>query len=577
MAQVLAANDITDLIGGCLELKPSGSGRFLALCPFHKERTPSFSVSRDKQMFYCFGCEKGGDAIAFLREYEGLTFSEALRKLADRAGIRLPAVTEYDDKEDYQRTQLLELGKFAAKFFRETLENPLKGGQGRRYLKTRHLSPEIVKRFGLGYAPDHWTSLYEAARAAGFKDSVLEASGLVRPGERRSLYDFFRNRLMFPIRDVSGNVVAFGGRDLTGEAAAKYVNTPENIVYKKGRALYALYEAREALRKEKRAVLVEGYFDLLRSFEAGVENAVATCGTALTTDQAKLLRRYVSEVVVVFDGDAAGVRAALRGIGILTAAGLTVRAALVPEGKDPDEYILEAGAASFRRLLDDAADFVTFYVRMNQERLATIEGRTDVARETFTILAGIEDELRRDEYLKQLARELHVNEWLVRNEFAKTSRGQATERATAYRSKPPSRSVFEDDSWFVSALLNKPPLLAYAKSALAGISLQPGPLADVLNVLLDEDISDRAGRLETEEARALYAAAANLQEADSEKAQSLVEKRVLRLRKEALQEEEARIQNALQEAERSMDTAKAVALLARKVSIAREIEKVGAT
>ncbi|HOT50930.1 MAG TPA: toprim domain-containing protein, partial [Candidatus Hydrogenedentes bacterium] len=279
--------------------------------------------------------------------------------------------------------------------FQDCIGDVLKGGLGRQYLKTRELKPETVKRFGLGYAPDGGNRFVEAARAKGFKDNVIEASGLARRNER-GLFDFFRNRLMIPIRDISGNPVAFGGRDL-GDGVPKYINSPENALYKKTRTLYGLFEAREGMRREKRVLLVEGYFDLMRCFDAGIDHVVATCGTALTAEQAALIRRYVPEVVIVYDADLAGIRAALRGVSLLTNAGLTVRAMTLPDGKDPDEYIRKHGPESFRALADAAADFVTFYVRMSENRLDTIEGRTAVARELFVILAGINDELRVNE------------------------------------------------------------------------------------------------------------------------------------------------------------------------------------
>jgi DNA primase len=297
------------------------------------------------------------------------------------------------------------------------------------------LKPETIKRFGLGYAPDGWSSLLDAARTAGFKEPVAEASGLARRGDRDA-YDFFRNRLMIPIRDVSNNVVAFGGRDL-GDGTPKYINSPENALYKKSRVLYGLCEGRDAMRREKRAILVEGYFDLMRCFDAGIENVVATCGTALTPEQAGLIHRYVPEVVIVYDADAAGIRAALRGVGLLTDAGLTVRAMTLPDGKDPDDFIRAHGADAFRDLVDGALDFVTFYVRMSRDRLDTIEGRTTVAREIFTILASLNDELRRDEYLKRAARELNLHEWVCQGEFMKFLRDAAGRTTpTAVRTAP---------------------------------------------------------------------------------------------------------------------------------------------
>lgn len=579
VAQVLAANDIVDVIGACLDLKPSGSNRFVALCPFHKEKTPSFSVNRERQMFYCFGCEKGGDAIAFLCDYEGVVFVEALRKLADRAGIRLPAPSGRSDKEESLRHQLFEAGIFAQRFFARNLEDPLKGGRARSHLRARALKPDTVKRFALGYAPDDWRALIGAAREAGIHDRVLESAGLAKRAEGKDPYDFFRDRLMFPIRDVSGNVVAFGGRDLGGEASAKYINTSENSVYKKSRVLYGLHETREALRREKQAVLVEGYFDLLRCFDVGIQNVVATCGTALTDQQAALIRRYVSEVVVVYDGDPAGVRAALRGIAILTGAGLTVRALALPVGQDPDDYIREQGVEAFRSLMDAAPDFVAFYARMNGDRLTSIEGRTEVAKEIFAILLAIDDELRRDEYLKRTARELELHEWAVRKEFQvflRTGRSRDA-RISSEEEAPVTLKMSEDDREFLSVLLVNEPMRERAKELLATVTLSPSPLVEVLGALFDDPKADVAGRLSSDGARALYAAASNTPALVSERAESLVQKRVTRLKKDALLVEAGRLQEAIKEAERQDDGAKVTELISRKIGINREIEEVGTT
>jgi DNA primase len=574
IAQVLSACDIVEVIGACVELKPAGSGRFKARCPFHNEKTPSFTVSRERQQYYCFGCEKHGDAINFLCEFEGLTFAEALQKLADRVGIRLPAFSERDSKEDYLRAQLVEFGKFAASFFRGVLEDPLKGSMARQYLKTRQLQPETVKRFGLGYAPDGWSNLVDRARTAGFKDLVLEASGLAKRGDQGTLYDFFRNRLMVPIRDVSGNLVAFGGRDL-GDGSPKYINSPENALYKKTRVLYGLFEAREVMRREKSVILVEGYFDLMQCVDAGVEHVVATCGTALTTDQANLIHRYVPEVVVVYDADAAGVRAALRGVGLLTNAGLTVRAMALPDGKDPDDYIRHHGADAFRALVDGALDFVTFYVRMSQDRLRTIEGRSAVAKEVFAILATLNDELRREEYLKRTARELQLHEWTCRTEFSKFLREQAARAPRPGILVVRSPSAIADDLDFIAALLASEALLRRAKEMLAAISLARGPLTEVILLLFKGAGPDAMQCLETEEARTLYAAGANRHDLSPEKMAEIVEKQVVRLKRTALQAEAERVQREIAEAERSIDQSRVLELLSQKAGINKEIEHVG--
>lgn len=578
VADVLAATDIVDVIGGYLELKTAGSGRLKGLCPFHSEKTPSFTVSRDRQYYHCFGCGKGGDVINFLCEYEGSTFIEALRKLADRAGVRLPALSEKDSHEDHQRTQLIELGNLAASHFKEFLNDPLKGSACRHYLNSRQLKPETVRRFGFGFAPDGWTHLTDKARAAGFKEAILEASGLAKRGEKGGLYDFFRNRLMIPIRDVNGNTVAFGGRDL-GDGLPKYINSPENALYKKSRILYGLYEARDAMQREKRVILVEGYFDLIRCFDAGIENVVAQCGTALTPEHAALIHRRVREVVVVYDSDTAGIRAAIKSVGILTNAGLTVRAMTLPDGKDPDDFVKAHGADAFRQLIADAPDGITYYIRKSADRTQTIEGRSEVAHEIFAILEGISDALRRDEYLKRAAMELGLNEWTMRTEFASFTRDRAAHVA---RREPeqivaPKTAARQDDREFVAALLGSERHLHEAKKELSMIGLQPGPLTDVLQALFDGAGLDVAQRLENDEARRLYAAAATSELGPPEKVTELVAKRIARLKKDSLDIEAGQIQRALREAERDGDHERVMDLLRLKIDINKKIEQVGAT
>ncbi len=574
-AQVLAATDIVELIGASLELKPSGGGRFLALCPFHNEKTPSFSVSRDRQQFYCFGCEKGGDAIGFLIEHDGLTFPEAMRKLADRSGITLPAPSERDSKDDYLRRQLQELGSFAAGFYTDMLKEPMKGSKARQYLKTRALKDETHRHFGLGYAPEGWSTLLDAARAKGYRDAVLDASGLFKRGERGSYYDAFRNRLMVPIRDVSGNVVAFGGRDLGGDSQAKYINSPETMIYKKGRVLYGLFEAREAMRKEKRALLVEGYFDLMRCFDVGVCNVIATCGTALTPDQANLVRRYVPEVVVVFDGDAAGIRAALRGIAILTSAGLTVRAMTLPDNKDPDDYIRDAGVDAFNALVESAQDFVTFYVRMNESRLGSIEGRTDVAREVFTIVQSLEDSLRTDEYLKRTARELQLDEWSVRREYQAQLQRRDVNAAVPKVERASGPKLTLDDTDFIAYVMSNEPAKQRVRHELNGIALKPGPLAEVLIGILADDSAAATATLEDGPAKQLYAAASN-RHIDAESGEELLDKRLKSLRREALLDEDANILAQMREAKQRGDSFTEAQLATRRVGIRKEIDRLGA-
>lgn len=579
VAEVLAANDIADVIGQRLDLKPAGPGRLKALCPFHIEKTPSFTVNRPRQIFHCFGCGKGGDALAFMMEHDGLTFNEALRKLAERANIRLPMPTEEDARKDFQRTQAQDFCKYAARFYRELLAHPMRGSVGRQYLKTRDLKDTTIQRFGLGFAPAQGSELLEAAREKGVKDYVLEGSGLFKRSDGGRLYDFFRNRLIFPIKDIPGNTVAFGGRDL-GDSPAKYINSPETSIYKKGRILYGLHEARDALRREPFVILVEGYFDLLRCFDAGVENVVATCGTALTAEQAALIRRYVSEVVIVYDGDAAGVKAALRGIGVLVGAGLTVRALALPDNQDPDDFIRAQGVEAIRELLRHAADFVTFYVRMSATRTTTIEGRTEVAQELFALLMDIEDEMRRPEYVKRIARELGLTEWACErafSDFSRESRRPAPISARKAEAAAELKPVSLDDRRFIAALISSQAMLERVRTALAGITLPPGPVSELVGVLLTNAGPGVVQALESDEARRIYAAAATDDAPPLEQAQELVDRRSIAIKKESMRVVYAQMQRQIEEFQRRRELDKANALLLDSIKIKRQMETMGAT
>lgn len=579
VAEVIAANPIEDVIGAALPLQGAGSGRKKALCPFHQEKTPSFTVNTQRQIFHCFGCGKGGDVLSFVMEHEGLSFMEAIRKLADRGGVRLPTLSGDYDKTEYLRGKTLEFNQFAASWFTRQYHDPESGAAARAYVAKRQLKDDTLRRFGVGLAPEGWSGLFDAGRAKGFADSVAEASGLCKRGERGGFYDLFRNRVTFPIRDAAGNVVAFGGRDL-GDSPAKYINSPETAVYKKSRVLFGLYEAREALRHEKRALLVEGYFDLLRCFDAGIENVVATCGTALTPGQANLIRRYVPEVVVVYDGDAAGIKAAMKASGVLTAAGLTVRATALPGGQDPDDYIREAGPAPFRALIDEAPHFITFYARHSRERAATIEGRTEVARELFEILMALDDEIRVDEYVKMAARELGLNEFACRREFDKARRDGMQRRAAAEKiaedaaAGEPAYAPPMEDAAFLAALLADPAMLDAAREALGRVTLPLGPLGEVLSALLTDPGSvPRA--LEDGDARRLYTAAAAAEAPAEDQRPVLVRKRLNRLRREALRAEADAVQRAIAEAERGgNEPARIAQLIARKVVLIRQMESV---
>ena len=578
VAQVLGAHDIVDLLGGYIALKPSGGGRFKGLCPFHNEKTPSFTVNRDRQNYYCFGCEKHGDAISFLSDHDGLSFMEALQHLADRAGIRLPKFTGRVDDSDSQRRELLEFSKTAAKLYRDQLANPMRGEPGRAYIAGRQFRPETINRFGVGFAPDDWHALTNHARQLKVHDRVVEASGLARRGERGDLHDFFRNRVIFPIKDVTGNVVAFGGRDL-GDSQAKYINSPENAIYKKARTLYGLYEAREAIRESKRAILVEGYFDLLRCFDSGIENVVATCGTALTLDQAKLIRRYAPEVLVLFDGDAAGVKAALRGIGILTTAGLSVRALALPDGHDPDDYIRAHGAEAFLELAQGALDFISFYVEMQRDRAGTIEGRTELAHEVFEIFTHIDDGVQRTEYLRLMARQLglETRSTLFQFEIFYKKRQRPGSTNDSVPAQKTTMSFSREDVEFVALLLDDPGRRVEAKESVGDLTFEAeGPIERILAAVLASSAGSVGPRdLEDGPAQALLAAASNFDGVRTERADVLFRERLDGLHRDHLRGLAKGVQEQIEATQRS-GGGDALSLVKEKIRIEQEIQRLGA-
>ncbi|MEX1111764.1 MAG: DNA primase [Chthoniobacterales bacterium] len=360
--RVATANDIVEVIGGYFPLKRAGTS-WRALCPFHREKSPSFHVSPQKQAYYCFGCGAGGSVFKFVMEYERVDFATAVRRLAQKAGITIieQASAPGDDQRRELRGRLLEVHRLAADWLHANLLRSPAGAGAREYLKSRAINSEIAKNWHLGFAPDSRDALLKHARAAGFKEAELRASGLFHGGEDKPLADRFRQRLMFPIRNDYGEVIAFSGRVLPpSEDPAKYVNSPETPLFSKGRALYGLDKARRPLADTGLAIVCEGQLDLIRVFESGLQNVVAPQGTAFTAAQARLLKRYAETAVLCFDSDRAGRTAVERSLPILLAAGFGVRVAPLPPGEDPDSLIRQKGADAFRALVDSAPDYFEF-------------------------------------------------------------------------------------------------------------------------------------------------------------------------------------------------------------------------
>lgn len=406
--ELIYRSDIVDVVNRYVPLKKAGSN-YVGLCPFHNEKTPSFSVSQDKQFFHCFGCGEGGNVLSFIMKIENLPFPEAVHKLASITGMTVPEDDSGSDRERRERERILAANKDAARWFREQMLAP--GGQvAREYLGRRGLTAKYINAFGLGYAPDSWDDFIKAMKEKGYTEKELEAARLAGRSKRGTLYAFFRDRLMFPIFDVSGNVIAFSGRVLQGDGGGrKYMNSPDTPVYNKSRTLFGLNLAKKS--KAGCLMLVEGNMDVISLHQAGFDFAVATCGTALTPDQAKLMTRYTKRIILCYDSDSAGQRAAQKGIDILNAAGLQVQVLKVPGSKDPDEFIRENGPEAFQLLLDKPQTDSEYRLAVlrGQYDLQTDEGRLGYLKEAARFIASLSSVVEREIYARNAARDAGVS------------------------------------------------------------------------------------------------------------------------------------------------------------------------
>ena len=405
--EVRTRNDIVDIISGYVKLQKKGSNYF-GLCPFHHEKSPSFSVSQSKQMYHCFGCGVSGNVFTFVMEYENYTFREAVELLADRSGVKLPKM-EYSKEAKAQadlRAALLEINKMAANYFYYQLKQP-QGQQGCQYLMGRGLTEQTIRRFGLGYSNKTSNDLYQFLRSKGYEDSILKETGLVTI-EERGARDKFWNRVMFPIMDVNNRVIGFGGR-VMGDGEPKYLNSPETKLFDKSRNLYGLNYAR--LSREKFILLCEGYMDVIAMHQAGFSNAVASLGTAFTSQHAALLKRYTDQVVLTYDSDGAGVKAALRAIPILKSVGMSVRVLNMRPYKDPDEFIKNLGPEAFRQRIAEARNSFLFEIDTirQQYSMEDPEQKTAFYNETARKLLEFPEALERDNYIQAVAREYFIN------------------------------------------------------------------------------------------------------------------------------------------------------------------------
>ena len=419
--EIRDATDIVEYIGGFVRLKKRGKN-FLGLCPFHQEKTPSFNVSPERQMYHCFGCGVGGNVFTFIMERDKVSFVEAVRVLAERAGIALPRYGSGQDEQANEQEQLYEILRAAGLFYYQALTQSAEGKFALDYFRKRGFTDASITSFGLGYSPGSWDALLRHLTDLKFSTELMERSGLARKRDDGTYYDYFRGRAMFPIFSSSGRIIAFGARKLReDDPLGKYINSPETPIYNKSRVLYGISNAKEAIREAEEAILVEGYADLISVFQAGVKNVVALSGTALTKEQIQLIKRYANRIVIVYDADSAGSKAALRGVDLILQEDTDVRVAALPEGDDPDSFVKKNGAEPFRKLIVDAVSFVDFLADAfeKQGKLQTPEGKAQTVRAIVTTIAKMPDELKRSFYVKQVAEKYKLYESTLYHELEK--------------------------------------------------------------------------------------------------------------------------------------------------------------
>ena len=417
--------DIVQLVSEYVTLKKAGRN-FLGLCPFHKEKTPSFTVNRDKQMFYCFGCGEGGHALTFLMKISNMTFPEAARHLAKKTGIIIPDPAMSDqEREQYGiREQIFRINEAAATFFTSRLFSAT-GLPAREYLKKRGIREDVVREFRLGYADQEWRTLKSYFEQKNIALTMVSQAGLIvakedgTGGGEGAFYDRFRGRLIFPIEDAGGRVMAFGGR-IISSGEPKYLNSPETPVFSKGRNLYGLMRAKEGIRKNGYAILVEGYFDLISLWNAGMTNVLASLGTALTAEQVELLRRYTGNVAVLFDADEAGRKALQRSLQLFLSGGIQAKAVVLPEKYDPDDYVRQFGRENLEEIIDQAPSIIDYYIDNIVGEKAALEEKRDAVREALHFVSSFQDAIERNLFLKRISEKLGIDQEVLKKEAIRT-------------------------------------------------------------------------------------------------------------------------------------------------------------
>lgn len=457
--QVSSLNDIVEIISGYIPLKKAGR-HFKACCPFHPEKTPSFMVNPERQIFHCFGCGVGGDVFTFVMKIENSTFPEALDKLAKRVNVIVPK--RGGDREDQQqksrKEKLYEICELAAQFYARNYNDPKIGAQAREYLSKREFNMQVIEQYRVGYSTEGWQSLTDYLTKKGYTPDLLYASGLISKNKDGRPFDLFRKRVIFPILNSQGRVIAFGGRALNNDDMPKYLNSPETEIFQKRSELYGLNQAKKNIDPDKSQLLVcEGYLDLIRLVQSGFPNSVATLGTSLTTEHCRLIRRYVMEAVLVYDGDRAGESASIRGIDVFLEEGMNIKLLSLPASSDPDDFLREKGKAAFDELLSKSQDVFEFKLSHLLKRFNPKDtvGLVRITNEFLEMLLKVKNSVLVDRYLKRLGGAVGVDENSLRKEFLKLQSKSSEKAVTATsieKGKENPKSVFRTQEWTLISL-----------------------------------------------------------------------------------------------------------------------------
>lgn len=472
--------DIVEIIGSYISLKRAGRN-FKALCPFHKEKTPSFMVSSAKQIYHCFGCGAGGNVFSFIMKYEKVEFPEAVRTLAEKVGVELPRFTRREFEQSTYAGQIFKINELAASYYHSKLLKSEEGKRALDYLKRRDIKDETIAQAKLGFATAGWDEFINYAKHKGFELELLERAGLILPREEGGYYDRFRNRIIFPILDVKNRALAFGARVLD-DALPKYINSPETEVYIKGRNLYGLNFSVAAVKEKDFCIIVEGYLDFLIPYQCGIKNIVATLGTSLTDTQVRLIKKYTKNVVMVYDGDQAGETASLRGLDLFVQEGLGVRIVSLPKGYDPDSFVRKEGPSEFSLLIDSAEDLFDYKLGQLVSKYDAFSptGKTKICAEMLPTIAKVTNAVLKFEYIRRLAEGLQIKEEALLSELKKV--------------KPDYTYELADD------FLKEKPQGAMAEKIIIGLMLdEPEVIPEVKASLKSEDFADEGTRIIAEE------------------------------------------------------------------------------